>query len=320
MSLRFQSAFRGLVSAGLIAGLPVSPGAQGAEAAGTDGAPRRQAPPVPVVVSPTARFRELLAATPAEREALLARKSPSARQLIESKLKEFAALRPDEREIRLRLAQLQDSLRPLLAASRDRRDDLLAQVAPEDRDWIGERLAAWDALSEGERHDLLESERQLSLFLRQSETDPRRLERLVDSLPPERREAAGVQLQKWLALTPEERSRKTAAFSRFFDLSPKERESALRHLSGPELRQMEKTLADFASLDPASRERCLLGFRQFEALTPADREQFLRNAEVWKSLSPNDRAAWRRLVGRTLSPVSLPPLPQSEVMLVSTNR
>lgn len=306
----------------VLAANPEMPGVRvlGAEPAAPKPGTRREAPPVPVPVSPTARFRELLAATPAEREALLARKSPAARALIESKLKEFSALRPDEREIRLRVAQLQDSLRPLLAAPRDRRDGLLAQVAPEDRDWIMERLAAWDALPESERHDLLDGERQLPLFLRQPEADSRQLERVVDSLPPERREAAGAQLQRWLALTPAERSRKAAAFSRFFDLSPKERETALRHLSGTELRQMEKTLSDFATLDPASRERCLQGFRQFEALGPAEREQFLRNAEVWKALSPNDRAAWRRLVGRTLTPSPLPPLPQAEVMLVSTNR
>jgi hypothetical protein len=282
-------------------------------------AARKSPPPLPVALSPTARFRELLAAGPAEREALLARKSPTARALIESKLREFSALRPDEREIRLRLAQLQDSLRPLLAAGTEGRNALLTQVAEEDRTWIGERLVAWDALSEAERRDLLESERQLSLFVRQTETDPRRLETLVHSLPPEGRAPAEKQLRTWLALTPAERSRKSAAFSRFFDLSPKEREAALRQLSGAELRQMEKTLVDFASLDPGTRERCLQGFRQFEVLPPAEREQFLRNAERWKALSPNDRAAWRRLVGRALTPPAAPPLPFRETSLVSTN-
>ncbi len=277
-------------------------------------------PPLPVAVSPTARFRELLAASPAEREALLARKSPTARALIESKLREFSALRPDEREIRLRLAQLQDSLRPLLAAGTEGRAALLSQVAEEDRPWIEERLVAWDALPEAERRDLLESERQLSLFVRQTETDPRRLETLVHSLPPEGRAAAEKQLRTWLSLTPAERSRKSAAFSRFFDLSPREREAALRQLSGTELRQMERALVDFASLDAEMRERCLRGFRQFEALPPAEREQFLRNAEKWKALSPNDRAAWRRLVGRALTPPTVPPLPYRETSLVSTNR
>jgi hypothetical protein len=197
---------------------------------------------------------------------------------------------------------------------------LLTQVAAEDRPWIEERLAAWDQLPEAERRDLLESERQLSLFVRQSETDPRKVETLVQSVAPESRAAAERQARIWLGLTPAERARKSAAFSRFFDLSPREREAALRHLSGAELRQMERTLVDFATLDPETRERCLKGFRQFEALPAEEREQFLRNAQQWKALSPNDRAAWRRLVARALRPPSSPPLPYRETSLVSTNR
>jgi hypothetical protein len=277
-------------------------------------------PPLPVAKSPTTRFRELLAASPAEREALLSRKSPAARALIESKLKEFSLLRPDEREIRLRLAQLHDTLRPLLAVPAERRDALLALVAAEDQSLVQERLAAWDALPEEGRRDFLESEQHLSMFLRQPETDPRKLVTLVESLPAESKASAEDQLKRWLALTPEQRSRKAAAFSRFFDLTARERKAALEQLSDPELRQIEKTLADFSTLEPAERERCIRGFRQFEALAPAEREQFLRNAERWKELSPNDRAAWRRLVRRTLAPPPLPPLPARDSMLATTNR
>jgi len=306
----------GLLFAGFPTALPAAdpvPGPSGASALAS-------MPPLPVVKSPTARFRELLAATPSEREALLARRSPAARALIESKLREFAGLRPDEREVRLRLAQLHDSLRPLLATPPDRRGPLMTLVAPEDLPLIQERLAAWDALSEDARRDLVESERQLSVFIRQSDADPGRLATLVDSLPPENKAAAEAQLTRWLALTPEQRTRKTAAFSRFFDLSPAERSTALQQLSEPELRQMERTLADFSSLNPAEREQCIRGFRKFEALDLAEREQFLLNAQRWKALPPNDRAVWRRLVGRTLSPPPLPPLPARESMLATTNR
>jgi hypothetical protein len=83
---------------------------------------------------------------------------------------------------------------------------------------------------------------------------------------------------------------------------------------------MERTLADFSSLNPAEREQCIRGFRKFEALDLAEREQFLLNAQRWKALPPNDRAVWRRLVGRTLSPPPLPPLPARETMLATTNR
>ena len=135
-------------------------------------------PPVPKVRTPTDRFRELLAANLEQRETLLSRKTPAARTLIEAKLREFGALRPDEREIRLRLAQFQDSLRTLLPMPPTERGPLMAVVPEEDLPWIEERLAAWDLLPEAERRDVLESERRLSWFVRQAEvsSDRQRVE------------------------------------------------------------------------------------------------------------------------------------------------
>ena len=131
-------------------------------------------PPVPRVRTPTDRFRELLAANAEQREVLLSRKPPAARALIEAKLREFGALRPDEREIRLRLAQFQDSLRTLLPLSPSERGPVMASVPEEDLPWIEERLVAWDQLPESERRDVLESERRLSWFVRQAGAEPDR--------------------------------------------------------------------------------------------------------------------------------------------------
>lgn len=277
-------------------------------------------PPVPISKSPTARFRELLAASPAEREQLLARKSPSARTLIEAKLREFSVLRPDEREIRLRLAQLHDSLRPLINLPASQRRQFLLLVPAEDRPWIDERLAAWDALTEEARRDIIESEKQLSWFIRQSDTDPKKLAEYLSSLPAGAKPAAEEQMRRWLALSPEERARKTAAFSRFFDLSENERRVALQTLSQQELKQMEASLKAFAELAPADREQCIRGFRKFAALGPEERDQFLRNAERWQAMSPNERATWRRVVERALTPRELPPFPARQTMLATTNR
>jgi len=276
-------------------------------------------PPVPAVKTPTDRFRELLAAGPEQREALLSRKTPAARALIEAKLREFGALRPDEREIRLRLAQFQDALSTLLPLPPQERRAQLAMVPAEDLPMIEERLAAWDQLPEAERRDLLESERRLSWFVRQGEVHPdrQRVEAYMASLPPAAQRAAREQLERWLALPPSERSRKSAAFSRFFDLTPAERQAALRTLSETERRQMERALADFSALSPDERSRCVSAFRRFEAMEPAEREQFLRKAERWRSMSPNDRAAWRRLVDRSLNPQRRPPLPTEDSMLAS---
>lgn len=279
-------------------------------------------PPVPKVRTPTDRFRELLAAKPEQREALLSRKTPAARALIEAKLREFGALRPDEREIRLRLAQFQDSLRTLLPIPPSERGPLMAAVPGEDLPWIEERLAAWDLLTEAERRDVLESERRLSWFVRQAEvsSDRQRVEAYMATLPPPAQQAAREQMERWLALPLAERTRKAAAFSRFFDLTTAERQAALGTLSQTERVQMERALSDFAALTPDARERCVRGFQKFEALSPAEREQFLRRAERWKAMSPNDRAAWRRLVEKALSPTRKPPFPAEETMLASPPR
>ncbi len=279
-------------------------------------------PPVPKVRTPTDRFRELLAAKPEQREALLSRKTPAARALIEAKLREFGSLRPDEREIRLRLAQFQDSLRTLLPISPSERGPLMAAVPGEDLPWIEERLAAWDLLPEAERRDVLESERRLSWFVRQAEasSDRQRVEAYMATLPPPAQQAAREQMERWLALPVAERNRKAAAFSRFFDLTVAERQAALGTLSQTERLQMERALSDFAALTPDARERCVRGFQKFEALSPAEREQFLRRAERWKAMTPNDRAAWRRLVEKALSPTRKPPFPAEETMLASPPR
>lgn len=276
-------------------------------------------PPVPAVRTPTDRFRELLAAGPEQRESLLSRKTPAAKALIEAKLREFGALRPDEREIRLRLAQFQDALSTLLPLSPHERRAQLALVSPEDLPMVEERLAAWDLLPEAERRDLLESERRLSWFVRQGEVNPdrQRVEAYMASLPPAAQRAAREQLERWLALTPVERSRKATAFSRFFDLTPAERQAALRTLSETERRQMERALGDFSALSPEERARCVSAFRKFEAMGPSEREQFLRKAERWKAMSPNDRAAWRRLVERSINPQRRPPFPADDSMLAS---
>ncbi len=279
-------------------------------------------PPVPKVRTPTDRFRELLAANPEQREAVLVRKTPAARALIEAKLREFGALRPDEREIRLRLAQFQDALRSLLPLSPADRAPLMASVPDEDLPWIEERLAAWDLLPEAERQDVIESERRLSWFVRQAEVHPDRqhVEAYVATLPPTAQQAAREQMERWLALPMSERSRKAAAFSRFFDLTAAERQAALGTLSQTERQQMERALSDFAALTPEARERCVQGFQKFEALSASEREQFLRRAERWRAMSPNDRAAWRRLVEKALTPLRKPPFPADDMMLAAPHR
>ena len=282
--------------------------------------PTQVAPPLPAPRSPVQTFRELLAAPVAQRQAYLARKSPAARELIEAKLREFESLNGPERELRLELAQLQHFLSPLLAVESPQRGPLLAAVPEELRTMIGERLRAWDALSPEARREIRESEQSLSHFIRLETTDPGRLAAVVAGASASVRPEVEAQLQRWLALSAEERARKTAGFQQFFNLTDREQARTLKRLDDTDRARMEATLASFEQLPPAQRQRCVEAFRQFASFTPERRAEFLRDAEKWQALSAAERAAWRRLVQRAADqpPLPEPPWPVRPA-LVTTN-
>src|SRR5215208_4542955 len=73
-----------------------------------------QAPPLPP--TPVEYFRQLLKMNSEERHKELVNRTKT-REFLESKLKEFEALSPEERENRLRTMELQWYLRPLLTGS-----------------------------------------------------------------------------------------------------------------------------------------------------------------------------------------------------------
>ena len=284
-------------------------------------------PPVPEPrQSPAEVFRRLLAASPSQRDDLLASKPEAARTLIVAKLKEFESLPPDQRELRLHVAQLQFYLSPLLRAPATVRSNRLERVPPEDRPLLEERLKAWDALPEETRRDILETERSLSYFVRQESADPKQLTALLEQVPAPARPEVEAQFARWSALPMEERARKAANFSRFFDLSGSERDKTLSRLPDVERQQMERTLAKFSSLPPELRDRCVRAFRQFGSLSPEERSEFLQSAAKWQAMPADQRAAWRRLVQKVatppLPPPPRPPLvqPRSTAVVVATNR
>src|ERR1700722_12619639 len=77
---------------------------------------------IPLPVSPVVYFRRLLEMSPQQRENALAKKSPAVRVRILAKVDEYAALDPDDRELRLRATDLRWYLLPLLQAPPDQRD------------------------------------------------------------------------------------------------------------------------------------------------------------------------------------------------------
>ncbi len=259
-------------------------------------------PPTPQ--SPVAVFRQLLAMTPQERESYLTNRPPEIRSRILAKVREYLALGPDERELRLCATELRWYLLPMLRESPPDREARLEQVPDELRDLVKSRLEQWDALTPQSRQEFLDNEPTLHYF---SHVEP------TNALPePGAQRGPGDAAQsRWQALSEEKRQTITAQFTRFFELTPDEKQKTLNTLSDAERAQMEKTLQSFDKLPPAQRTQCIRAFTKFAGMSPADRAEFLKNAERWSQLPPKERQAWRDLVAQ----VPLwPPLPTARIM------
>lgn len=278
-------------------------------------------PQPPTRKAPTELFRELLATSPAERAAFLANRPPAARELIAAKLLEFEVLPPDQRELRLRVAELQFYLSPLLRSTNEARTRLLSGTPMEVRPLLMERLQAWDSLPEDRRQDVLDSEQSLSFFVRLQVTDPASLTNALRQVPAAQRAAVEAQWTRWQGLTPEQRIRKTDDFRHFFELRTGEQEKVLRMISSAERKQMERTLSQFNQLPPDQRDRAVRGFGRFMAMSDTERADFLLNAAKWQGMTPTEREAWRRVVERATNPLPLPipPDPPGRRAFATTN-
>jgi len=259
-------------------------------------------PPTPQ--SPVTVFRQLLAMTPQERANYLTNRPPEARDRIMAKVREYLALGPDERELRLNATELRWYLLPLLRETPPDRDARLALVPDELRDLVKSRLDQWDALTPQTRQEFLDNEPTLHYFSHVESTNA--------PLEPGAQRGPGDAAQaRWQTLSDAERQKITAQFSRFFELTPDEKQKTLNTLSGAERVQMEKTLQSFDKLPLAQRTQCVRAFTKFAGMSPADRAEFLKSAERWSQLPPKERQAWRDLVAQ----VPLwPPLPTARIM------
>jgi hypothetical protein len=261
-------------------------------------------PPLPQLHSPVDSFRQLLAMTPVERANYLTNSSLENREHILAKIREYLALGPDERELRLRATELRWYLMSLLRESPANRDARLAQVPDSLRDLVRSRLEQWDALPPESRQEFLDNEPTLRYFSHVDATN-------AAPEPGAQRGPSDAEQARWQALSEEERQKITAQFNRFFELTPDEKQKTLNTLSGPERAQMEKTLQSFDKLPPAQRIQCVRAFTKFAGMSPQDRAEFLKNAERWSQLPPKERQAWRDLVAE----VPLwPPLPTTRIM------
>ena len=270
-------------------------------------------PPLPPIKSPVDFFRELLAMNATERQETLADRSPASQKLILAKVREYASLDPDQRELRLQVTELRWYLLPLMTTPATNRPAQLAAIPLKDRVLIEDRLHEWDKLPAEVQRELLANQATLQYFTEiEGQTDAQR-RKALESLSPARRQKLQEGIEAWNVLPEEQRHTILNRFTQFFDLTPHDKERALRALSAPERRQIERTLRTFGGLSPDQRAQCLRGFEQFTSLSLAERQQFLKNAERWKLLTPNQRQAWRDLVTKLPPPMppELPPMPPS---------
>lgn len=283
----------------------------------TEHPPLTKPPPPPGPVLPSAKspigyFRELLAMSPAQREQALTNRPPKVRKLILAKVREYESLQPEERELRLQVTELRWYLRPLMSASPTNRAAQLASIPEPQRQLVADRLQEWDNLAPEVQKDLLEKEATLTYLSEiQGLSDEQRRE-ILRNLSPARRELLEKGINRWAAMSEDQRQTTLYRFNRFFELTAEEKAKALKTLSAPERGQIEKTVLIFGNLPPNQRDECIRSFAKFTSMSLAERQQFFKDVERWKKMSPAEQQAWRELVRklpRRLPPRPPPPLP-----------
>jgi hypothetical protein len=258
--------------------------------------------PPPATKSPVDTFRQLLGMTPEQRAQALASRPDETRQGLLAKLREYEALTPEGRELRLRATELRWWLLPLLRLPATNRTVQLNAVPADLRKLVEERLALWNLFPPPLQRDLLEKEataRLAALTVAQRQKD-------LASLKPERRAELVAGLARWQAMSERQRRATCEQFDSYFNLTADEQSKVLGTLSESERQQMEQTLRAFENLPRDKREACVRSFAKFANLSLAERQQFLKNAERWRQMSPAERDAWRNLV-RTMP--DWPPMP-----------
>jgi predicted Fe-S protein YdhL (DUF1289 family) len=246
-----------------------------------------------------------------ERKQALTNYPPDQRPQILAKVREYEALKPNDRELRLRVTEMRWHLRSLMTAPATNRPALLAQIPEPDRQLVEDRLLEWDKLAPDVQKELLGLEPTLQYFAEiEGRTDQQR-QQILANISPARRKMLEKGIQQWSSLSEDQRRRTLSRFDQFFQLTPQEKEKTLKTLSDPERRQIEKTLKTFGSLPPLQRIQCIRSFDKFASLSLEERQEFLKNAERWKLMSPAERQAWRLLVGHLPPPLPArkPPLP-----------
>lgn len=260
----------------------------------------RPATPMPAALvppSPIDYFRHLLVLSPQQREALLANKTPAVRVKILAKVSEYAALDPNDRELRLRATELRWYMEPLMHAAPVDYDTQLARVPDNIRVVVKARLIQWQMLPPPLQKEFLENEHILGYFSGVDSTNGAAV--------------SDIEQSRWDALPESQHNALIGQFNQFFALPPQEKQKAIGGLSGNDRAQMEKIEEAIDKLPTVQRAQCLRAYAKFASMTPLQRARFLKDAQRWSQMSPAEHKAWDDLAEHV---PQWPPAPPSALM------
>lgn len=240
-------------------------------------------PPLPTINSPVDSFRTLLVMPATDRKEHLATRSAEVQKKLVEKIREYQALTPDERELRLKATELRWYLKPLMSSAATNRAAQLKAIPENMREMVATRIEQWDKIPPAAQQMILTNQ-----------NGPGYIANV--------RPASGPPLP-----TDTIRASFRRRFDRLLELTPLEKERILATLSDAERRQMEMTLESFGKLSHMQRRQCVTSFTKFAGMSPTEREEFLKNAQRWSDMSPAERQSWRELVSAA---PKLPPFPQ----------
>lgn len=247
--------------------------------------------------NPVAVFRGLLAMRTDARVAALATKPEQLRAVLTTRLRDYDALPPVEREARLRATELRYYLNPLLTTLPATRAPQLATVPEGLRTLVEERLAVWDKLPAEIQREILLDER-----LRQAMTRPA-VGGAFPPLPPGLEPKVPANLAQWQALDTRQREQLLDNFTHYFRLDERGKTRVVAALPEPKRAEAARTLNQFEHLSAEERAACLTALKKLGQMTPEQQAQFYSNAEKWKQMPEAERARWRKVV------IEFPPLP-----------
>jgi hypothetical protein len=273
------------------------------------GAEKRVGPPSPV--SPVDNFRYWLSVPVENRAAQLAPLPEAERKALFEKLAFYESLPADARELRLRETQLHWQLLSLMKLPAAQRNARVAQLSPEDRDVVQERLNQWDALPADKQKTFLDNEQEAGIYLELQETAPEERGKVLARLPAEIRFPLEQRLQKWNAKPAAQRQELSDRFTQLFQSEESAREKIIAGLPEDVRKPVQKLTEQLKQLPDDQRKRCTLALNKFLKMSPEEQRHFLQNASRWQTMSEKEHDAWRQVVNKVppLPPGMLPPMP-----------